>query len=155
MSLKVNTNIAAMDAYRNLSLTSKQMQGSLEKLSSGVRINRAADDAAGLAISQGLTSQIGGLQMAVRNAQDGVNVAQMSDGALNESESILQRMRGLAVQTPPHRPPPTPSSSSSTASWTASPAPPSSAARGCWTAPTTAPSRSTPAPAPGPPNRST
>jgi flagellin len=98
MSLRINSNIASMNAYRNLSASDKSMQGSLEKLSSGLRINKAADDAAGLSISQGLTSQIGGLQVAARNAQDGVNVAQIADGALGESEAILQRMRDLAVQ---------------------------------------------------------
>ncbi|OLF19366.1 flagellin N-terminal helical domain-containing protein [Actinophytocola xanthii] len=98
MSLRINSNIAAMNAYRNLSVNDKQMQGSLEKLSSGLRINRAADDAAGLSIAQGLQSQIGGLKVATRNAQDGVNVVQTADGALNESAEILQRMRDLAVQ---------------------------------------------------------
>src|SRR3954454_20150943 len=98
MSLRINSNISAMNAYRNLSASDKSMSGSLEKLSSGLRINRAADDAAGLSISQGLQSQIGGLQVAARNAQDGVNVVQTADGALGESESILQRMRDLAVQ---------------------------------------------------------
>ena len=98
MSLRINSNIMAMNAYRNLTTTDKSMAGSLEKLSSGLRINRAADDAAGLSISQGLQSQIGGLQVAARNAQDGINVVQTADGALNESEAILQRMRDLAVQ---------------------------------------------------------
>jgi flagellin len=98
MSLRINSNIAAMTAYRHLSTTDQKMQGSLEKLSSGLRINRAADDAAGLSISQSLQSQIGGLQVAARNAQDGVNVVQMADGALTESATILQRMRDLAVQ---------------------------------------------------------
>jgi len=98
MSLRINSNIAAMNAYRNLSTSDKSMSGSLEKLSSGLRINKAADDAAGLSISQGLQSQIGGLTVAARNAQDGVNVVQTADGALGESESILQRMRDLAVQ---------------------------------------------------------
>src|SRR2546430_5808333 len=99
MSLRINSNIAAMNAYRNLASTDKQMKGSLEKLSSGLRINRAADDAAGLSISQGLQSQIGGLQVAARNAQDGINVVQTADGALNETGAILQRMRDLAVQS--------------------------------------------------------
>jgi len=98
MSLRINNNIAAMNAYRNLSTTDKTMSSSLEKLSSGLRINKAADDAAGLSISQGLQSQIGGLQVAVRNAQDGVNVVQTADGALGESEAILQRMHDLSVQ---------------------------------------------------------
>ncbi len=98
MGLRVNTNIAALNAYRNLSVTDGSMSKSLEKLSSGFRINRAADDAAGLAISEGLRSQIGGLKVAVRNAQDGVSVVQTAEGALNESQAILQRMRDLAVQ---------------------------------------------------------
>ena len=98
MSLRINQNIAAMNAYRNLSVSDSQMSKSLEKLSSGFRINRAADDAAGLSISEGLRSQIGGLKVAVRNAQDGINVVQTADGALNETTAILQRMRDLAVQ---------------------------------------------------------
>jgi flagellin len=98
MGLRINQNISAMNAYRNLSVTDGQMSKSLEKLSSGFRINRAADDADGLAISEGLRSQVGGLKVAVRNAQDGVNVAQTAEGALNETTSILQRMRDLTVQ---------------------------------------------------------
>ncbi|NEK85553.1 flagellin [Blastococcus saxobsidens] len=98
MGLRVNNNIAALNAYRNLSITDGQMSKSLEKLSSGFRINRAADDAAGLAISEGLRSQIGGLKVAVRNTQDGVSVVQTAEGALTETHSILQRMRDLTVQ---------------------------------------------------------
>ncbi len=98
MGLRVNNNIAAFNAYRNLNVTDGAMNKSLEKLSSGLRINRAADDAAGLAISEGLRSQIGGLKVAVRNAQDGVSVVQTAEGALTETHSILQRMRDLAVQ---------------------------------------------------------
>jgi flagellin len=98
VGLVINTNIAALNAYRNLSITSDQMNSSLEKLSSGYRINRAADDAAGLAISESLRSQIGGMTEAVQNAQDGVSVAQTAEGALNESTAILQRMRDLSVQ---------------------------------------------------------
>src|SRR3954464_1786369 len=98
MGLRVNNNIAALNAYRNLSVTDGQMSKSLEKLSSGFRINRAADDAAGLAISEGLRSQIGGLKVAVRNTQDGVSVLQTAEGALTETHSILQPMRDLAVQ---------------------------------------------------------
>ena len=98
MGLRINNNIAAFNAYRNLSVTDGQMSKSLEKLSSGFRINRAADDAAGLAISEGLRSQIGGLKVAVRNAQDGISVVQTAEGALTETHSILQRMRDLAVQ---------------------------------------------------------
>ena len=98
MSLRVNTNIAAMNAYRNLSVTEGNLGKSLEKLSSGFRINCAADDAAGLVNSESLRSQIGGLKVASRNAQDGISVAQTAEGALNEVTSILQRMRDLAVQ---------------------------------------------------------
>jgi flagellin len=98
MGLRINQNIAAFNAYRNLSVTDMQMNKSLEKLSSGFRINRAADDAAGLAISEGLRSQVGGLKVAVRNAQDGVSVVQTAEGALTETHAILQRMRDLAVQ---------------------------------------------------------
>ncbi|TFV64191.1 flagellin [Geodermatophilus sp. DF01-2] len=96
--MRVNNNIAAFNAYRNLNVTDGAMAKSLEKLSSGLRINRAADDAAGLAISEGLRSQIGGLKVAVRNAQDGISVVQTAEGALTETHSILQRMRDLAVQ---------------------------------------------------------
>jgi flagellin-like hook-associated protein FlgL len=98
VGLRVNNNIAALNAYRNLSVTDGQMSKSLEKLSSGFRINRAADDAAGLAISEGLRSQIGGLKVAVRNTQDGISVVQTAEGALTETHSILQRMRDLSVQ---------------------------------------------------------
>jgi flagellin len=98
MGLRINQNIAAMNSYRNLSVTDGQMAKSLEKLSSGFRINRAADDAAGLSISEGLRSQVGGLKVAVRNAQDGVSVVQTAEGALTETHAILQRMRDLAVQ---------------------------------------------------------
>jgi flagellin len=99
MGLRINQNIAAQNAYRNLSVTDNQMSKSLEKLSSGFRINRAADDAAGLSISEGLRAQTGGLKVAVRNAQDAISVVQTSEGALNEVTSMLQRMRDLAVQS--------------------------------------------------------
>ncbi len=98
MGMQINTNVAALNAYRNLSNTQNDLSKSLEKLSSGLRINRAADDAAGLAISEGLRSQIGGLNVAARNAQDGISVIQTAEGALTEVHSILQRMRDLAVQ---------------------------------------------------------
>jgi flagellin len=98
MGLRINQNIAAMNAYRNLTVTDGQMSKSLEKLSSGFRINRAADDAAGLSISEGLRAQVGGLKVAVRNAQDGISVVQTAEGAMSEVHSILQRMRDLAVQ---------------------------------------------------------
>jgi flagellin len=98
MSLRINTNTDAFNSYRNLSVTQGQLSKSLEKLSSGFRINRAADDAAGLAISEGLRAQVGGLKVAVRNAQDGISVAQTAEGALTEVHSMLQRMNDLAVQ---------------------------------------------------------
>jgi flagellin len=98
MSLRINQNIDALNSYRNLSVTQGQLSKSLEKLSSGFRINRAADDAAGLAISEGLRSQVGGLKVGVRNAQDGISVAQTAEGALTEVHSMLQRMNDLAVQ---------------------------------------------------------
>ena len=98
MGMQINTNIAALNAYRNLSTTQNDLSKSLEKLSSCIRINRAADDAAGLAISEGLRAQIGGLTVAARNAQDGISVIQTAEGSLTEVHSILQRMRDLAVQ---------------------------------------------------------
>ena len=98
MGMQINTNIAALNSYRNLSTTQNDLSKSLEKLSSGLRINRAADDAAGLAISEGLRSQVGGLTVAARNAQDGISVIQTAEGSLTEVHSILQRMRDLAVQ---------------------------------------------------------
>jgi len=98
MGMSINTNLSALDAYRNLSNTSSSLNDSIQKLSSGLRINKAADDAAGLAISESLKSQTGGLQVAARNAQDGINVVQTAEGALGESQSILQRLRDLAVQ---------------------------------------------------------
>ncbi len=98
MSLSINTNVAALNAYRNLNSTQNDLGKSLERLSSGLRINRAADDAAGLAISEGLRSQINGTKQAVLNAQNGISVVQSAEGALTETHSILQRMRTLSVQ---------------------------------------------------------
>ncbi|MGI6285518.1 flagellin [Neomoorella humiferrea] len=96
--MRINQNISALNAYRNLSATNAAMSKSMEKLSSGLRINRAADDAAGLAISEKMRGQIRGLNQAVRNAQDAISLIQTAEGALNETHSILQRMRELAVQ---------------------------------------------------------
>jgi flagellin len=98
MALTVNTNLSAMQAYNNLSRTSASMASSMAKLSSGLRINTAADDAAGLTISEGLKAQVNGYGAAARNAQDGINLVQTADGALGEVHSILQRVRDLAVQ---------------------------------------------------------
>ncbi|WP_052668810.1 flagellin [Nitriliruptor alkaliphilus] len=95
--MRINQNIAAFNAYRNLSTTSGQQAKSLEKLSSGFRINRAADDAAGLTKSEGLRAEIRGTNQAVKNAQDGISLVQTAEGALNEVHSILQRVRELAV----------------------------------------------------------
>ena len=98
MGLQIATNVGALNAYRNLSVNQNDVSKSLEKLSSGLRIKRAADDAAGLAISEGLRSQVNGLNVAARNAQDGISVIQTAEGALTEVHSILQRVRDLAVQ---------------------------------------------------------
>jgi len=98
MSLSVQTNIAAMNAHRNLVSTSQNLSASMERLSSGYRINKAADDAAGLAISQKLQSQVGGLSQAQRNAQDAVSLVQTAEGSMSEVQSMLQRVRDLAVQ---------------------------------------------------------
>ncbi|TXI43139.1 MAG: flagellin [Mycobacterium sp.] len=95
--MRINNNVAAFNAWRNLSSTNTSMGKSLEKLSSGFRINRAADDAAGLVISQNLRAQISGLKQATRNAQDGISVAQTAEGALTEVHAMLNRMRDLAV----------------------------------------------------------
>lgn len=94
----INTNISALNTIRNMQNTQSSLSKSLERLSSGFRINRAADDAAGLAISETMRAQIKGLNQAQRNAQDGVSLIQTAEGGLNEIHSILQRMRELSVQ---------------------------------------------------------
>lgn len=98
MGLRINTNVASLNAQRNLMGTKWGLDKSLERLSSGYRINRAGDDAAGLAISENLRAQIRGLKQASRNAQDGVSLVQVAEGGLNEISSILIRLRELAVQ---------------------------------------------------------
>ncbi|MDZ4676901.1 MAG: flagellin [Oligoflexia bacterium] len=98
MGLRVNTNVASINAQRNLMGTKLSLDKSLEKLSSGYRINRAGDDAAGLAISESLKAQIRGLKQASRNAQDGISLVQVAEGGLNETSSILTRLRELGVQ---------------------------------------------------------
>ncbi len=98
MSLRIQTNVEAANAHRYLTQTSDMLSKSMEKLSSGYRINRAADDAAGLAISEKLKAQIGGLDQAQRNAQDAVCLVQTAEGAMAEVHSMLQRVRDLAVQ---------------------------------------------------------
>ena len=97
--MRINHNITAMNAYRNLTSTNDKIEQSLERLSSGYRINRAADDAAGLAISEKMRAQIRGLEMATKNSQDAISLIQTAEGALNETHAILQRMRELAVQS--------------------------------------------------------
>ncbi|MFD5850695.1 flagellin [Cytobacillus pseudoceanisediminis] len=96
--MRINHNIAALNTYRQLNSASGAQSKSMEKLSSGLRINRAGDDAAGLAISEKMRGQIRGLDMASKNAQDGISLIQTAEGALNETHSILQRMRELSVQ---------------------------------------------------------
>lgn len=98
MAMIVQHNMSAMNANRMLGVTSSSLAKSTEKLSSGYRINRAADDAAGLSISEKMRSQIRGLNKASDNAQDGISLIQTAEGALNESHSILQRWRELSVQ---------------------------------------------------------
>jgi flagellin len=98
MGLQIQTNVAALNAQRNLSVTGLKMGKVLEKLSSGYRINRAADDAAGLGISEKMRAQIRGNAQAVRNAQDGISMLQTAEGAMDEIHAILQRMRELSVQ---------------------------------------------------------
>src|SRR3954449_7500967 len=98
MALRIQNNVEAFNAHRQLTGTAAKAAASMEKLSSGYRINRAADDAAGLAISEKMESQIGGLDQAQRNAQDGVSLVQTAEGALNEVHSMLQRVRDLKVQ---------------------------------------------------------
>ncbi|MEN2775420.1 flagellin [Acetivibrio clariflavus] len=96
--MRINNNLMAMNAHRQLKINSANQEKSLEKLSSGYRINRAGDDAAGLSISEKMRAQIRGLQKASSNAQDGISLIQTAEGALTETHEILQRMRELAVQ---------------------------------------------------------
>ncbi|MCY1280285.1 Flagellin [compost metagenome] len=99
MALTVNTNVASLNTQRNLNRASDSLSVSMQRLSTGSRINSAKDDAAGLQISNRLTSQINGLNVAVRNANDGISIAQVAEGALQQSTDILQRMRELALQS--------------------------------------------------------
>ena len=99
MGIVINTNVGALNAQRNLGKSQNSLSNSMQRLSSGLRINSAKDDAAGLAISDRMTSQIRGLNQAARNANDGISLAQTAEGALQESTNILQRMRELAVQS--------------------------------------------------------
>jgi flagellin len=96
--LSIQTNVSAITARDNLNNTSNALSTSMQRLSSGFRINSAADDAAGLAISEKMTAQIGGLNQASQNAQDGISMLQTAEGAMNEVQSMMQRMRDLSVQ---------------------------------------------------------
>jgi len=98
MGLRINTNVPALNTNRVLRLSTEGLNQSLERLSSGLRINRASDDAAGLAIAEGFRAQVRGTQVAQRNAQDGISMVQTAEGALSETTNILQRIRELAVQ---------------------------------------------------------
>ena len=98
MSLSVNTNLSAMDANRNLNATENSLSMAMQRLSSGLKINSAADDVAGYAISQSLEGQVNGLNQATQNSQDAVSLAQTAQGSLNDVEQMLQRVRELAVQ---------------------------------------------------------
>lgn len=99
MSLRINTNIPAMSALSNLSRTNTDMQGSITRLSSGLRINSAADDPAGLIISEGMRAQIKGLDQAIRNSQDAINMSKTAEAALDEVQKLLRDIRGLAVSS--------------------------------------------------------
>jgi flagellin len=98
MGLRINTNVASINAQRNLSEVTGRLSGSLEKLSSGKKINRAGDDAAGLATSESLRANIAGMMVAVKNASDGISLVQIAEGGLNETTNILIRLRELAIQ---------------------------------------------------------
>src|SRR3977135_2807511 len=98
MSLRIQHNVEAFNAHRNLAATGARLSTAMERLSSGYRINRAADNAAGLAISERLRGQIGGLDQAQRNVQDAVSLVQTAEGSLTEVHAMLQRVRELAVQ---------------------------------------------------------
>lgn len=97
--MRIQHNIAAVNSRRNISATNQTMAKNLEKLSSGYRINRAGDDAAGLAISESMRSQITGMNQGKRNTQDGISLVQTVEGALTEVHSMLNRMKGMAVQS--------------------------------------------------------
>lgn len=99
MGIRINTNIPALNTGRMLARSTKMLEQSLQRLSSGLRINRAADDAAGLAIAEAFRSQVKGTQVAQRNSQDGISLVQTAEGALSETTNILQRIRELAVQS--------------------------------------------------------
>src|SRR5689334_18542417 len=98
MGMRITTNVAALNAQKNLGNTQRSMNNSMARLSSGFRINQAADDAAGLAISENLRAQIRGMRQANRNANDGISLVQVAEGSLNEVSNMLIRLRELGVQ---------------------------------------------------------
>ncbi|MCL2919689.1 flagellin [Shewanella litorisediminis] len=98
MAITVNTNVTSMKAQKNLTMSNRDLATSMERLSSGLRINSAKDDAAGLAISNRLNSQVRGLEVGMRNANDAISIAQIAEGAMQEQTNMLQRMRDLAIQ---------------------------------------------------------
>src|SRR3954464_4298392 len=98
MPLTINTNIASLDAQRNLNMSQGSLATAMQRLSSGLRVNSAKDDAAGLAIAERMNAQVRGMNVAVRNANDGISLAQTAEGALGKVSDSLQRMRELAVQ---------------------------------------------------------
>ncbi|MDH1702651.1 flagellin, partial [Comamonas terrigena] len=99
MAMTINTNIVSINAQRNLGLSGSSLGTAMQRLSSGLRVNSAKDDAAGLAISQRMSTQVRGLTVAARNANDGISLAQTAEGALGKVGDMLQRMRDLAVQS--------------------------------------------------------
>ncbi|MFM7453551.1 MAG: hypothetical protein ACKO1V_06260 [Cyanobium sp.] len=99
MALTINTNIASIQSERALALNRGQMETAMQRLSSGKRINSALDDASGMAVAQRMRNQIEGLNMAIRNANDGISMSQTAEGAMEELQNVLQRMRELAVQS--------------------------------------------------------
>ena len=99
MSLTINTNINSLTAQRNLAISQSSLATSMQRLSSGLRVNSAKDDAAGLAISERMNAQVRGLNVAARNANDGISLSQTAEGALSKIGDMLQRMRELAVQS--------------------------------------------------------
>ena len=138
--MRINTNISALNAHRQLMVNTEMSGKAMEKLSSGLRINRAGDDAAGLAISEKMRGQIRGLRQASRNAQDGISLIQTAEGALSETQAILQKMRELAVQSASGTNTETDRAEIRTrsTSWltgsAVSPSRPNSTRRNCWTA---------------------
>ena len=148
MAQVINTNAMSLNAQRNLNTSSSSLATSIQRLSSGMRINSAKDDAAGLAISERFTTQIRGLDVATRNANDGISLAQTAEGAMVEISNNLQRVRELAVQSANATNSESDRKALQSLKATASPSRPTSTAPRCWMAASPAPcSRSVPMPA--------